>query len=77
MIVELNGSGRRYGFDDAKTHRHLLELGFSAQSYAPFTRELRGQTTAGGPNRIYVRDPDWVCGRLGSAPVLRIFDREL
>jgi FkbM family methyltransferase len=77
MIVELNGSGRRYGFDDGETHRRLLDLGFSWQSYAPFTRELEGQTTAGGANRIYVRDLDWVRGRLESAPVLRIFGDEL
>ena len=76
MIVELNGSGRRYGFDDAKTHSSLLDLGFSPQSYAPFTRELKRQTTAGGDNRIYVRDLDWVSERLVSAPSLRVFDHE-
>jgi len=76
MIVELNGSGRRYGFDDAQTHRSLLDLGFSAQSYAPFTRELKRQTVTGGDNRIYVRDREWVSERLGSAPALRVFDHE-
>ena len=76
MIVELNGSGRRYGFDDRDTHRSLLDLGFSPQSYAPFTRELK-RRPVGGDNTIYVRDLDWVSGRLGSAPALRILNNEL
>ena len=77
MIVELNGSGRRYGFGDAETHRHVVKLGFSPQSYAPFARELKGQSRIGEGNIIYVRDLDWACGRLASAPALRIFGDEL
>ena len=77
MIVELNGSGRRYGFDDRDTHRYLAERGFSSCSYAPFSRKLRHRAEIGGGDPIYVRDLDWVCGRLGSAPALRIFGDEI
>lgn len=58
VILETNGSGARYGYDDAGTDRLMREHGFRAARYDPFRRELHclepGATGAG--NTVYVRD---------------------
>jgi FkbM family methyltransferase len=77
LVVELNGSGSRYGFDDHQTHRSLLQCGFTAYSYDPMSRLLVAQGGISGQNTIYVRDPDWVRYRLNTAPSFKVFNREV
>jgi FkbM family methyltransferase len=77
LIVELNGSGSRYGFDDQQTHRKLQRCGFIACSYDPISRLLAPQDRISNQNTIYVRDPDWVRYRLKTAQSFRVFDREV
>jgi hypothetical protein len=73
MIVELNGSGARYGFDDAAVHSALLSYGFLPFRYEPFTRVLdRLAAPNSDGNTIYVRDVDFVAARLKSAPARQI-----
>ena len=43
LIVELNGSGSRYGFDGQQTHRTLLQCGFAPFHYDPMSRLLAAQ----------------------------------
>ncbi len=40
LIVELNGSGARYGFDEAALQRQLESFGFLPCTYDPFARRL-------------------------------------
>jgi Methyltransferase FkbM domain len=40
LIVELNGSGARYGFSDQAVHEEIIRHGFSAFAYDPATRSL-------------------------------------
>ena len=40
LIIELNGSGNRYGYDESKIHQKLIGLGFKPYSYNPKLREL-------------------------------------
>ena len=78
MIVELNGSGERYGFDDAETHRRLLGHGFAPYAYDPSTRELSEEAgISSGQNTLYVRDLEWVRSRLRTAPPFRVLDQEV
>lgn len=77
LIVELNGSGHRYGFDDQRTHRALLDLGFLAYAYDPRTRALTGRKVPAGENTLYVREPDWVRQRLETAPPFTVLGRQL
>jgi len=57
VIMELNGSGGRYGFDEDALHRKMLECGFRACRYAPFTRELKPlDGRAANGNTLYVRN---------------------
>lgn len=69
VIMELNGSGGRYGFDENRLHRKMLEYGFAAFSYAPFERKLvpLDGKNAGSGNTLYVRNAAEVSRRLGSA----------
>jgi FkbM family methyltransferase len=77
LIVGLNGSGSRYGFDDQQTHRNLLQYGFTAYHYDPISRLLAPQDGMSDQNTIYVRDPDWVQSRLKTASAFKVFDREV
>jgi FkbM family methyltransferase len=78
IIIELNGSGKRYGYNDNDIHITLSDLGFKPCSYNPKERLLTVMDTfnAGG-NTIYVRDFDFVQNRLKSAPKVKILDSEV
>lgn len=68
-IVELNGSGARFGADDDSLHERLLGGGFTAWRYDPFARRLQplaGSRNTGG-NTLYLRDAADAAQRLASA----------
>jgi FkbM family methyltransferase len=67
IIVELNGSGERYGYDEAKIHHRLLSLGFAPYKYEPFSRLLSPCLTYGQFNTIYLRDLPFAQARVKSA----------
>lgn len=74
VILELNGSGQRYGFNDDDTHQMMVESGFAAYRYAPFERrltDLEGRYNSGG-NTLYLRDAAAVQNRLASAQPFRV-----
>jgi FkbM family methyltransferase len=77
VIVEMNASGGRYGFNDAGVHRRLSEHGFRPQRYRPFERKLMPAAggDGGGDNLIYVRDTRQVKERLASAPPVTVNGR--
>jgi len=79
MIMELNGSGTRYGYDES----HILELmfdhGFRTYSYNPLNRtliDLEGKNLDSG-NTLFIRDKAWVENRIGTAPRLSVNGRQL
>lgn len=58
VLMELNGSGNRYGFDEDKLHHKVLEYGFESYSYVPLERRLvslNGKKNLSG-NTLYIRD---------------------
>ena len=70
IIIELNGSGMRYGYNEGKVHELLGSYGFSPYSYDPFTRELKpasGYESHHAFNTIYLKDADWTSIRLRTA----------
>lgn len=74
IILELNGSGARYGYDDADLVRTLASQGFESFSYEPFTRRLRslnGKNCDFG-NTLFIRDEDFVNQRVSSAPQVTV-----
>jgi FkbM family methyltransferase len=72
IIIELNGSGQRYGYDEEKIHQLLLSHGFNPYSYDPFKRELKLLQTYGNNNTIYCRHLNVIMPRLKNAPGIKI-----
>jgi FkbM family methyltransferase len=69
VIMELNGSGSRYGFNEDNLHKTMLDHGFLPAIYDPFKRTLVLSTdrkTKSG-NTLYVRNTDIVRERLTTA----------
>ncbi len=70
IIIELNGSGARYGFDEQKIIKLLNDAGFRAYHYRPKERRLESLDTflPCPGNVIFVRDAEYVRQRLQNAP---------
>jgi FkbM family methyltransferase len=69
VIMELNGSGERYGFNEVELHTKMLSFGFETYTYSPFERQLvalDGAISNSG-NTLYVRNIDEVASRIKSA----------
>lgn len=70
IIIELNGSGRRYGVDEAQIAETLFGHGFQTYAYNLLRRVLsnleRKIFSAG--NTLFIRDESVVGARLRSAP---------
>ena len=74
VIMELNGSGARYGFDESRLLALMLEHGFGTYAYDPAQRQLHslgGRNRAEG-NTLFVRDLPRVTELLRSAPAFSV-----
>ncbi|MDS4028361.1 MAG: FkbM family methyltransferase [Candidatus Contendobacter sp.] len=70
VLMELNGSGNRYGYDEEALHLFMVNMGFELFSYWPFERKLSSasqpaQNCSG--NKLYAKSPDVLQKRLLSA----------
>jgi FkbM family methyltransferase len=72
VIIELNGSGERYGFDERLIHNVLLSHDFQSFTYDPFQRLLTSAEPSGNNNTIYCRDIDFVNSRLKAATGINV-----
>ncbi len=72
IIIELNGSGKRYGYDERKIHETFLAAGLEPYLYDPMTRTLTKAGTFGFHNTIYIRDIDFVTERVSGAEKLTV-----
>lgn len=77
IIIELNGSGKRYGFSDNAIHKKLLGNFFYPYSYEPFQRQLTPIKSYGNFNTLYIKDFDWVSNRIQTARKFKIFRQEI
>lgn len=79
VIVELNGSGAHYGFDDQGVIEKMREFGFRMYSYDPFRRTIKLIPTKNtdSSNTLFLRHEDFIRNRLASAPGFRIGSREI
>jgi len=70
VIMELNGSGARYGYDERALVRKMEKNGFLPHEYDAFTRTLRRASGDAGwtGNVLFVRDVARVQARVSSAP---------
>jgi len=76
IIIELNGSGKNYGFIDSTIADTLVESGFKAVSYEPWSRKLRllGVNFNKFGNTIFVRNLDWSRSILLNSDKFKIFN---
>lgn len=74
VIMELNGAGERYGYNESKILSMMLDYGFETYSYNPFDRTLvnlaRKNISEG--NTLFLRNLDCVLGRIKNAPQIAI-----
>ena len=77
IIIELNGSGSRYGYNELEIHNTLLKCGFETFQYDPKKRKLTHLDKFGNLNTIYIRDLDFVQHRLTTAPKIKILNEEI
>jgi FkbM family methyltransferase len=71
IIMELNGAGAAYGFDEAALRNHMRSLGFNEYSYRPFERLLTPYEGK-ADNVILVRDLHWIEKRVKEAARFRV-----
>lgn len=76
IIIELNGSGRNYGFNDSTIADTLVKSGFKAVSYDPWSRNLRILDIDFNKfgNTIFVRNLDSSGSVLLNADKFKIFN---
>jgi FkbM family methyltransferase len=72
IIIELNGSGRRYGFKDEDIDILLKGYGFKPYTYDPFNRELISLDNYTSHNTIYIRNSPEVSGKLKKGNSVRL-----
>ncbi len=74
VLLELNGSGVKYGYSDGETHGVMLKLGFTPCRYEPFSRRLTELTEVHfqGGNTLYVKNISRVRDRLTNAPEVHL-----
>lgn len=74
VIMELNGSGKRYNYDESRILEMMFDFGFKTYSYSPFNRELinlNGKNLNSG-NTLFIRDESAVLERLKDSPMISI-----
>lgn len=79
VIMELNGLGARYGYDDKTLHRQMLDFGFNIFTYDPFGRKLTplAELNEACDNMLYIKDVDRVAKRLREAPCFHILNNDI
>ncbi|MEZ5028751.1 MAG: FkbM family methyltransferase [Ferruginibacter sp.] len=76
IIIELNGSGNRYGFDEDLLDAQLRKNNFLPYTYDPLKRSLLLANQHGNLNTIYTREIDFVLERILNAKKIKVFSEE-
>lgn len=77
VIIELNGSGQRYGYDERWIHDFFVQQGYLPFSYEPFSRQLMPLEVHGKHNTIYIKDLEWVKVRVAEGRKIRVHGQEV
>lgn len=79
VIMELNESGNRYGYDERHILEVLFDCGFNAYSYDPYLRnlvEIDGKNKNAG-NTLFVRNRAFVEARLRGAAQFEVMGQRI
>ena len=75
IIIELNGSGQRYGFDEEKIHQKIVSYGFTPCLYDPMKRTITPTTTKNKKdNTLYLKDIKGAQQRVNASNSYKIRD---
>ncbi len=81
VLMEINGSGRRYGVDDEAIHAQMRDFGFIAARYDVLARSVAALPVdtwnRSGGNTLYVRDIGECQERVRNAARFRLVNREI
>ena len=75
IVMEVAGSGTRYGFDEKKLREIMTQNGFGEYRYDPMTRKLAHSDAQNGNNSLFVRNLAHVERRLSQAPPVTVLGR--
>ena len=75
IIIELNGSGKNFGFEDLEIHKLLLRNNFKPFYYSPRDRKLYELESFGNHNTIYLRDLNFVIERVKNQRKISVLDQ--
>jgi hypothetical protein len=78
LLLELDGSGARYGFDDDAIHEELLGKGYISVEYDPHRRQItqRFQRQPGG-NTLYVNDVELFSQRVEQSDAYSVLGKQI
>ena len=76
VIMEINGSGERYGVSDQELLSVMQGCGYKPCSYNPFTRKLAEWNEMNG-NAIFVRDVDAAHAQVKQAKSYELVNRSI
>jgi FkbM family methyltransferase len=74
VIMELNGSGKRYNYDDGTLLEMMFDYGFKTYSYNPLNRSLvsLGRRHQASGNTLFIRNEAAVLDKLNGAPPVTV-----
>lgn len=74
VVMELNGSGQRYGFDDESIHSTMTNRGFRPFIYDPVARELTelDNRNMHDRNTLYLRNMEHIVERITNATAIEL-----
>lgn len=77
VFVELNGSGKKYGFGDQDVHNLLLSFCFVPIHYDPFRRIIKILQDYNKEkfNTIYVKNSDYITERVQASSKIKILNQ--
>ena len=81
VLIELNGSGRRFGVADEAIHAQMRAFGFFPARYDVLARSITAlpvdSWNRGGGNTLYIRDIEECRERVRTAPKFRLVNCEI
>ncbi len=80
VLIELNGSGQRYGFSEKAIHDGFVDRGFAPYRYNPFDRSLKpldDNCVNKNANTLYIRGEKDVQKRLLEGAAFKVLGRSI
>lgn len=75
VLIELNGAGVRYGFEESAIRMHFEKLGFKPCHYDPYSRHLQiidDKEASKSGNTLYVKNVEVVQAKVLSSKPFRV-----